>query len=136
MKAAAVGIFALFLSGCGSTTVFTPRSAYPPDPWVKGYSDPDDCIGGEQLAALKFDMPDYPSGAFRSGQQGWTIIRLDVADDGRTENIKIERAVPSGLFERASRKAVESWQFRPPSEPLLNCRVLIRYRAGEATLGG
>jgi len=63
-------------------------------------------------------------------------IRQNVADDGRTENIKIERAVPSGLFERASRKAVESWQFRPPSEPLLNCRVLIRYRAGEATLGG
>ena len=50
----------LGLTACGSTTVFTPRSAYPPDPWVKGYSDPDDCIGGEDLAAVKFEMPSYP----------------------------------------------------------------------------
>lgn len=124
------------LSACGSTTIFTPRSAYPPDPWVKGYSDPDDCIGGEALAAVKFDMPSYPKGAFRSGQQGWTIIRLDVTKTGATENIRVERAVPSGIFDSASLKAVEAWQFRPPATPLSNCRVLLRYRAGETSLGG
>lgn len=124
------------LSACGSTTIFTPRSAYPPDPWVKGYSDPDDCIGGEALAAVKFDMPSYPNGAFRSGQQGWTIIRLDVTKTGVTENIRVERAVPSGVFDKASLKAVEAWQFRPPAAALSNCRVLLRYRAGDVSLGG
>jgi TonB family protein len=126
----------IFMTGCGSTTTFTPRSAYPPDPWVKGYSDPDDCIGGEQLAALDFDMPSYPKGAFRSGQQGWTIVRLDVSDDGATENVRIERSVPSGLFDSMSRKAVENWRFRPPTAPLQDCRVLLRYRAGAVSLGG
>ena len=124
------------LSACGSTSVFTPRSAYPPDPWVKGYSDPDDCIGGEALAALKFDMPAYPKGAFRNGQQGWTIMRLDVAANGATENVRVERAVPGGTFDKASIRAVEAWQFRPPAATLSNCRVLLRYRAGEASLGG
>lgn len=126
----------LFLSACGSTTTFTPRSAYPPDPWVKGYSDPDDCIGGEQLAAVKFDMPAYPKGPFRSGQQGWTIVRLDVSAKGIPENVRIERSVPKGVFDRASEKAVEAWLFRPPAAPLSDCRVLLRYRAGEASLGG
>lgn len=124
------------LSACGSTSVFTPRSAYPPDPWVKGYSDPDDCIGGEALAAVKFDMPDYPKSAFRNGRQGWTIIRLDVNADGATENVEIERSVPDGLFDKASLRAVKAWLFRPPEQPLSDCRVLIRYRAGESSLGG
>lgn len=124
------------LSACGSTSVFTPRSAYPPDPWVKGYSDPDDCIGGEALAAVNFEMPDYPKSAFRNGRQGWTIMRLDVGADGGTKNVRVERSIPSGTFDKASLKAVEEWQFRPPETPLSNCRVLLRYRAGEASLGG
>ncbi len=124
------------LSACGSTSVFTPRSAYPPDPWVKGYSDPDDCIGGEALAAVKFDMPDYPKSAFRNGRQGWTIIRLDVAADGETRNVRVERSVPSGTFDKASIEAVEAWQFRPPAASLSDCRILLRYRAGQASLGG
>lgn len=124
------------VSACGSTTIFTPRSAYPPDPWVKGYSDPDDCIGGEALAAVTFEMPDYPKSAFRNGQQGWTIMRLDVDQDGSTQNVRVERSIPSGTFDKASTKAVELWQFRPPAAPLSNCRILLRYRAGEASLGG
>ena len=124
-----------FLSACSSTTVFTPKSAYPPDPWVKGYSAPDDCLGGEKLAAVKFDLPAYPKGAFRSGQQGWTIVRLDVSADGSTENVRIERSVPRGQFDSTSRKAVDAWKFRPPAEALLNCRVLLRYKTGETSLG-
>lgn len=127
---------AMGLSACGSTTVFTPKSAYPPDPWVKGYSDPDDCIGGEALAAVRFDMPDYPKGAFRNGQQGWTIMRLDITKEGLTEKIRVERAVPRGSFNQASIKAVEAWQFQPPEAPLKNCRILLRYRAGDVSLGG
>ncbi len=126
---------ALGLCACGSTSVFTPKSAYPPDPWVKGYSDPDDCIGGEALAAVDFEMPKYPKGAFRNGRQGWTIVRLDVDADGTTKNVRIERSVPGGSFDKASTKAVEAWRFRPPKAVLENCRVLLRYRAGETSLG-
>ncbi|WP_189586128.1 energy transducer TonB [Litorimonas cladophorae] len=129
-------VSSVFISSCGSTTTFNPRSAYPPDPWVKGYSNPDDCIGGEKLAAIEFDLPSYPKSAFRNGQQGWAIIRLNVDAAGLTQNVKVERSVPSGVFETASRKAVEAWRFQPPAKPLSDCRVLLRYRAGEASLGG
>lgn len=126
------------VTGCASTSKpFNPQSQYPPDPWVKGYSNPDDCLGGEKLAARDFAMPDYPGRPYRTGRQGWTIMRLDVDASGQTHNVEVERSVPDGMFDKASSKAVEAWTFAPPADgPLQNCRVLLRYRAGSVTLGG
>jgi len=65
------------------------------------------------------------------------IVKLDVTAAGQTENIDIERSVPDGLFEGVSRDAVKRWSFRPPKDGALqNCRVLLRFRAGDVTLGG
>jgi len=121
---------------CATKDVFKPRSGYPPDPWVKGYSNPDDCLGGEKLAARNFELPPYPRRAFNSGRQGWVIMRLDVSASGETENVEVERSLPDGLFENASRQAVKNWTFQPPQAGALrNCRVLIRYRFGDVSLG-
>jgi TonB family protein len=123
------------LSACASKP-FKPKSYYPPDPWVKGYADPDDCIGGEKLAAINFDLPKYPRRAFRTGRQGWVILRLDIDADGSTDNVSVERALPGGMFESATKKAARKWLFHPPKEPLDKCRVLIRYQLGAVSLGG
>jgi len=137
MKAALLLVAVIALSACATKDVFTPRSAYPPDPWVKGYSNPDDCLGGEKLAAINFELPKYPKRSFNSGRQGWVIVKLDVNAAGQTENVGIERSVPDGLFEGVSRDAVKRWSFRAPKDGTLqNCRVLLRFRAGDVTLGG
>lgn len=129
-------IFLGLLAGCATKEVFKPRSQYPPDPWVKGYSNPDDCLGGEALAARSFELPPYPRRAFNSGRQGWVIMRLDVNALGLTENVDVERSLPDGLFEGVSRTAVKNWTFEPPAGGALkNCRVLLRYRFGSVTLG-
>jgi len=63
-------------------------------------------------------------------------MKLDVNASGLTENVEVERSVPDGLFEGASREAVKNWTFQPPKDGVLkNCRVLLRFRAGEVTLG-
>jgi len=126
-----------FLAACSTVDKpFMPTSMYPPDPWVKGYSNSDDCLGGESLAAINFELPHYPTRAYRSGRQGWVIMRLDVDATGDTINVDVERSVPSGVFESSAIKAVKSWTFRPPKEGALqNCRVLLRFRAGSVTLG-
>jgi len=130
-------ISTLFLASCTTKNTFRPKSQYPPDPWVKGYSNPDDCLGGEKLAARSFELPDYPRRAFNSGRQGWVIMRLDVNANGNTENVDIERSVPEDLFDGASREAVKAWTFQPPADgPLQNCRVLLRYKFGTVSLGG
>lgn len=131
---------ALLLASCAAPDTFRPRSTYPPDPWVKGYSDPDDCLGGEKLAAIDFELPDYPRRAFRAGQQGWVILRLDVDAQGLTRNVEVERSLPEGGlwggFEDASVAAARGWTFQPPQAPLEDCRVLMRYRFGKVSLGG
>ncbi len=136
MKRCAIFALTFSLAGCATPDFFMPQSQYPPDPYVKGYADPEDCIGGEALAAVELDLPEYPRRAFRNGQQGWTIARLDIAADGSISDAEIERALPEGVFEAATLRAVETWSFAPPpSGALLNCRVLIRYRLGEVSLG-
>ena len=130
----------MLFGACGTSDTFRPKSTYPPDPWVKGYSDPDDCLGGERLAAIDFDLPDYPRRAFNAGQQGWVILRLDVNADGLTENVEVERSLPEGGFwggfEDASVEAAKAWTFQPPDAELRDCRVLLRYRFGRVSLGG
>lgn len=126
-----------FLIGCSTSGVFKPRSEYPPDPYVKGYANPEDCIGGESLAAIDLTLPDYPSRAYRTGRQGWVLLRLDIATDGSVSSAEAERALPEGLFANSAVKAAEAWRFEPPaSGALSDCRVLIRYRLGEVSLGG
>ncbi|MEE9272574.1 MAG: energy transducer TonB [Robiginitomaculum sp.] len=128
---------ALLFAACASAPqAFMPSSDYPNDPWVKGYSNPDDCLGGEKLAARNFALPEYPRKAYKSGRQGWALLRLDVNAQGEVQNVEVERALPAGVFGGNARRAAEKWQFMPPQDgPLENCRVLLRYKLGGVTLG-
>lgn len=138
-RAFLLGAAGMLMVSCASSdqAAFIPKSQYPPDPWVKGYSNPDDCLGGEKLAAIDFDLPTYPLRAFKSGRQGWVIVRLDVSAAGETENVAVERALPDYAFPRNAREAVQRWRFEPPAGGALqNCRVLLRYRFGTVSLGG
>jgi len=126
----------VLLSACSTNDLFMPKSEYPPDPWVKGYSNPEDCLGGEQLAARRFKLPEYPRRAYNSGRQGWAIVRLDVNASGETENVSIERSVPAGLFGGTAKGAVDDWLFEPPKDgPMQDCRVLLRFKLGAVSLG-
>ncbi|MEL6686528.1 MAG: energy transducer TonB [Pseudomonadota bacterium] len=137
MRVLLLCIFAAILTACGTTDVFMPLSEYPPDPYVKGYADPDDCIGGEALAAIDLTLPPYPRRAFRTGRQGWVLLRLDVGADGNIADVEAERELPEGLFASSAVRAAKNWTFEPPANGgLSDCRVLIRYRLGEVTLGG
>jgi len=132
---------AVYLSGfalqaCASSDpVFQARSHYPPDPWVKGYANPDDCLGGETLAARHIPLPDYPRKALKRGNQGWVIVKLDVNAKGQVQNVESEKSIPRNVFENHTLKQVKTWRFAPPkSGQLKNCRVLIRYRLGVVSL--
>ena len=72
---------------------------FPPDP--SAYSEPGDCQGGSRLAAVKVEDPEYPSAAFRRGQQGWVALRLDVDEKGRTRNVQVLESQPIGPFDGA-----------------------------------
>ncbi|MEP6343182.1 MAG: energy transducer TonB [Maricaulaceae bacterium] len=127
---------AFVLTSCASSDPqFQARSQYPPDPWVKGHASPDDCIGGEELAARHIPLPEYPKKALRRGNQGWVIVKLDVGPDGTVDNVIAEKSIPSNVFENHTLRTLKTWTFAPPRQnSLQNCRVLIRYRLGVVSL--
>ena len=131
-----LGFTILASTSCASSDPqFTARSQYPPDPWVKGHASPDDCIGGEELAARNIPLPDYPKKALRRGNQGWVIVKLDVGADGSVENVISEKSIPENVFDAHTLRTLKTWTFAPPrQDSLQNCRVLIRYRLGIVSL--
>lgn len=116
--------------------VFHPRSDYGIPPTPADYTEPGDCQGGSRLAAQEVDEPDYPAAAFRRGQQGWVVVRLDVDAEGRTRNVRVVDSQPDGPFDGAARAAVRGWRFEPPGEPgLTRCIVVLDYRLGVGRIG-
>jgi TonB family protein len=132
---------AVLATGCGvpfvgGPDVFTPRSDYGFPPTPSDYTEPGDCQGGSRLAARDLAEPEYPGGAFRRGQQGWVVVRLDVDPEGRTRNVRVVAAQPEGPFNGAARATVRSWRFEPPGEPgLERCVVVLDYRLGVGRIG-
>lgn len=114
---------------------FIPRDELPVPPNVERMIGPEDCRGAT-LAAVQASLPDYPASSWNRGRQGWTVVRFDVRASGATDNVRIARSVPGGPFDRASRRAVRDWRFRPleTGETLTNCVVLFEFRAGEVFL--
>lgn len=135
---AACAILMASLAACstGSAKVFVPRSDYGLAPDARAYAEPGDCRGGAQLAAVDIPEPDYPRRAFRQGQQGWVVLRLDIDAEGRAHNVRVVDAQPAGPFEGRARQNVREWRFEPPgSGPLTNCIVVLDYRLGRASIG-
>jgi TonB family protein len=114
---------------------FVPRDELPVPPNVERMIGPNDCRGAT-LAAVSAGLPGYPASAWNRGRQGWVVVRFDVGSDGQTGRVRIARAVPDGPFNRASRRAVADWRFRPldDGQTLQNCVVMFEFRAGEVYL--
>ncbi|HEV7122492.1 MAG TPA: energy transducer TonB [Rhodanobacter sp.] len=57
--------------------------------------------------------PLYPTAAVRSRQKGWVVVAFTVDADGKTSNVKVVKAEPRRVFDRAAVDAVEQYQFTP-----------------------
>ena len=55
----------------------------------------------------------YPRRALQQGIEGYVDLRFDVSAIGKTENIQVLNAKPSGVFEKAAIKAAQKWRFQP-----------------------
>ena len=136
----AAGLACLCLSACQTVLPgqvegpFIPRDDYPLPPNVERLIGPDDCRGST-LSALSADVPAYPPRAYSLGRQGWVVVRFNVLADGNVEDVRVARSLRDG-FDRASRRAVEGWQFRPleGATRLDNCVVMFEFVAGEVQI--
>jgi protein TonB len=88
-----------------STPVPPPAVAKaPPDEGITHLATPS---GGYQV------RPAYPSTARRLGVEGTTLLRVQVAADGRVTDVQVDQSAGHPDLDRAAAEAVRRWRFEP-----------------------
>jgi len=57
--------------------------------------------------------PEYPPTARRDGQEGKTLLLVEVLPNGRTGRVKIEKSSGYKILDEAAVEAVKKWRFTP-----------------------
>ncbi len=71
-------------------------------------------LGDSGIVPIFRVQPEYPQSALRRGIEGFVDLLFDVTASGKTENIRVIDANPSGVFERAAIRALKKWKYKPP----------------------
>jgi protein TonB len=66
-----------------------------------------------EVAPLARVEPEYPPAAFRAGEEGTVLLRVDVDANGKPANVGVVRRSGSRDLDRAAEQAVMKWTFTP-----------------------
>lgn len=66
-----------------------------------------------EVAALDKPRPTYPPAAFRAGEEGTVVVRVDVDASGNPTSASVETSSRSRDLDRAAVEAVKKWRFEP-----------------------
>jgi protein TonB len=68
------------------------------------------------LSPLARVQPEYPPAAFRAGEEGTVLLRVDVDPAGKPTNVSVARRSSSRELDRAAEQAVMKWTFTPATK--------------------
>lgn len=74
-------------------------------------------------------QPIYPRAAKRNHIHGQVIVAFTITRSGSVTNISIVKAVPPGVFNQATIRAVKQWRYQPRANPI-RARVPISFNLG------
>jgi TonB family protein len=93
-----------------------------------------DVITASQLTLVKSVQPQYPSKAEKSGIEGWVDLDFTVTDTGTVQDVTVDAAKPTGVFEAAASAALLQWRFKPlvrdAKAVATRARIRIRFAVG------
>jgi protein TonB len=58
-------------------------------------------------------QPIYPSRALTLGIEGYVDLEFSITRSGATADIVVIRAEPEGTFNRAAKRALAKWKYKP-----------------------
>lgn len=58
-------------------------------------------------------QPQYPRRAIMRGTEGEVVLAFTITPTGGVKNIEVVSATPKGIFERAAKRALLKWKFKP-----------------------
>lgn len=72
---------------------------------------------GDMQATPQFRVdPSYPAEASRDGVEGWVKLGFTVSASGAVSDITVLDSEPKRVFDRAARKALKKWKYKPKLE--------------------
>ena len=66
----------------------------------------------EAIPVVRVD-PEYPRKAARAGREGWVKLGFTITPSGGVTNVRVLDSRPRRVFDRAAKRALEQWRFRP-----------------------
>jgi protein TonB len=78
-------------------------------PYLGGSSGTSD---GEIMPIVRI-LPQMPRSAAMKGIEGYVKVRFTVTKSGSTSNVKIVEAKPPRIFNRAAKKSILKWKYKP-----------------------
>ncbi|MBC7660851.1 MAG: TonB family protein [Chitinophagaceae bacterium] len=57
--------------------------------------------------------PTFPQEARVKGVEGYVLLKFDISEEGKAENIEVIKAEPRNLFEKEAKNAVRKWRYTP-----------------------
>jgi len=93
-----------------------------------------DVISANQLTLVKSVQPQYPRKAEKSEVEGWVELDFTVTDTGAVEDVAVDAAKPSGVFDAAATAALLQWRYKPlvrdAKAVATRARIRIRFTLG------
>ena len=72
--------------------------------------------------------PTYPARALTRGIEGFVVVEFQVSAMGSTDEVRVLRAEPEGVFEKAAIRAVKRWKYLPDEERIQPATLQERIR--------
>jgi protein TonB len=83
-------------------------------------------IGGSMPAYAHNPKPEYPPTARRNGQEGRTLLLVEVLSNGRVGEVRIERSSGYELLDSTAVEAVRKWSFVPAKKGRSSVAAWVR----------
>lgn len=103
--------------------VFTPIAALEPV-----LDTPLEKVSHDQIQPLIKIIPEYPQRALRRAREGVVELTFSVLPSGETAQIKVVRAEPRGIFEKAAADAVRQYRYTPREQTLHGISEVFEFR--------
>ncbi|WP_394221280.1 TonB family protein [Alteromonas gracilis] len=66
-----------------------------------------------EASPVKRVPPIYPAEAAEKNVEGFVVLSFDITETGATDNVKVVKSKPEGVFEKSAKVALKQWEYKP-----------------------